>query len=320
MIFNIVTAAAVALTTITISTSVDAASTGSHCRFKNILVFGDSFSDIGNVYKLTNKTWPLQSNYHGRFSNGPMWPEYVAKSRSLRLTDYAFGSATSDNVLVQGYTGAASDIPVPGLIQQIDQYYAKHPLTKPSLDSAIFVINLQGNDYFFNPSVQPTAVVNNVARGIDKLVALGAQNILVVENIDFGAVPYFSGNTTLSGMYTQIARVQQQAYDELKKNLDKKYGAAHGKFPFLARPACNVRDAKKPKVIIGYYNLKDFMTALHQPKLLKKMGITDVIHGCVSSDYKTVCKDAGKHFFWDDFHPSAKVHKAIGDDISKLIY
>lgn len=41
-------------------------------------VFGDSYSDIHNVYELSKHTWPLPNFYYnGRFSDGLMWPEYV---------------------------------------------------------------------------------------------------------------------------------------------------------------------------------------------------------------------------------------------------
>ncbi|KAF9923011.1 hypothetical protein FBU30_006867 [Linnemannia zychae] len=323
MMFNIATAVTIALATVAVTTSVEAKPLGSHCHFDNILVFGDSYSDKGNVYKLSNKTWPLQINDHGRFSNGRVWAEHVARNKQLTLKDYAFGGATSDNDLVQGYTGAESEIPVPGLIQQIDQYYTKHPLPKHSLETAVFVLHLQGNDYFFDPKVHPTQVVGNIAKGIDKLVSLGAQNILVIENIDLGMFPFYQANSTLSDTYTKLSEAQHKALDDLEAKMAHKYGpVADAKYPFRSRPTCNHKNRnkhKKDKVIVGFYRLNELMDYLRQPKVLKQMGITDLVHGCVSSDYKTVCKDADKHFFWDGFHPSAKVHKAIGDAVSTLL-
>ncbi|KAF9165657.1 hypothetical protein DFQ26_009600, partial [Actinomortierella ambigua] len=49
------------------------------CRavnFTDIVVFGDSYADNGNTYKLTKQQWPGSKYYHGRFSNGYVWPEY----------------------------------------------------------------------------------------------------------------------------------------------------------------------------------------------------------------------------------------------------
>ncbi|KAK3836931.1 MAG: GDSL lipase/esterase [Linnemannia elongata] len=318
MLFNIASLVAVALAAASTTSFVEAKPiSNGNCHFDNLLVFGDSYSDIGNVYKLSNKAWPLKTYDHGRFSNGPVWSEHVARHKHLTLKNYAFGGATTDAKYVQGYSGAASDLAVPGFIQQIDQYYSPKPIPKKDLASSLFVVDFQGNDYFFSSTATPTAVVANIERGIEKLVKLGAQNILVVENFDYGTIPYFGGNATISGAFTQAAKAQQVAYKDLEKRLAKKYGrSSDAKHPF--RGACHKVD-KKAKVTFGYYRLNDFFNHIREPKVLKRLGITDVVHGCVSNDYKTVCKDAGKHLFWDGFHPTAKVHEVLGDAITELI-
>ncbi|KAF9547505.1 hypothetical protein EC957_008342 [Mortierella hygrophila] len=318
MLFNIASLVAVALATATAASSVEAKPTSNgNCHFDNLLVFGDSYSDIGNDYKLSNKVWPPKFYDHGRFTNGLVWSEHVARHKHLKLKNYAFGGATTDSKFVQGYTGAASDLAVPGFIQQIDQYYSPKPIPKKDLASSLFVVDFQGNDYFFNLAASPTAVVANIERGIEKLIKLGAQNFLVVENFDFGIIPYFGGNATVSGAFSQAAKAQLVAYKDLEKRLAKKYGRpSDAKHPF--RGACH-KDNKKAKVTFGYYKLNDFLNHLREPKVLKRLGITDDVHGCVSNDYKTVCKDAGKYLFWDAFHPTAKVHKALGDAITELI-
>ncbi|KAG0052591.1 hypothetical protein BGZ89_003152 [Linnemannia elongata] len=290
MLFNIASLVAVALAAATATSSVEAKPTlNGNCHFDNLLVFGDSYSDIGNVYKLSNKAWPLKTYDHGRFSNGPVWSEHVASHKHLKLKTYAFGGATTDSAF---------------------------PIPKKDLASSLFVVDFQGNDYFFNPAASPTAVVANIEKGIEKLVQLGAQNILLVENFDYGTIPYFGGNATISGPFSQAAKAQLVAYKDLEKRLAKKYGRpSDAKHPF--RGACHKDN--KTKVTFGYYKLNEFFNHIREPKVLQRLGITDVAHGCVSNDYKTVCKDAGKHLFWDAFHPTAKIHKALGDAITELI-
>jgi phospholipase/lecithinase/hemolysin len=42
--------------------------------FSEIVVFGDSESDAGNVFELSGDTYPASPPYwQGRFSNGPVW-------------------------------------------------------------------------------------------------------------------------------------------------------------------------------------------------------------------------------------------------------
>lgn len=65
---------------------------------KNIYVFGDSFSDTGNLNRLVNFALPSPEFYYqGRFSNGPTWVEYLANDLKANLTNYAYASATTDN-------------------------------------------------------------------------------------------------------------------------------------------------------------------------------------------------------------------------------
>ncbi|KAF9163855.1 hypothetical protein BGX21_009257 [Mortierella sp. AD011] len=279
--------------------------------FRDLVVFGDSFSDTGNEYKLSNHTWPIPGYHKGRFSNGPIWADDVAKTKKLKLQDYAFGGATCDSALVQGYSGASSTIAVPGFIQQIEDYYVPKHNPKDVADS-LFVVSFQGNDFFFDPSLDPKLVVDRLHDGIKRLVSLGARNILVMENINMGIIPYFNTNATLAAAYTGIAAQEQVAYKTLVKQITQEYGASDAKHPFL-------ESKDKKKVNVGYLNLWELFARLYKPSELKRLGIIDVINGCVSNDYSSICKDAGKHFYWDAFHPTTKIHKEIANAVVHLL-
>ena len=66
-------------------------------------VFGDSLSDVGNVYAATGGAEPASPYSNGQFSNGPIWAQDLSNSLGLGVlkpsltggTDYAFGSATT---------------------------------------------------------------------------------------------------------------------------------------------------------------------------------------------------------------------------------
>ncbi|OMJ13366.1 Thermolabile hemolysin, partial [Smittium culicis] len=76
---------------IVLALSVSAAS-------KRLIVFGDSLSDIGNVDRAKNVIpW-----VPGRFSNGPMWNEYLAYNNNYTLINYAYGGATCNNTFING--------------------------------------------------------------------------------------------------------------------------------------------------------------------------------------------------------------------------
>lgn len=67
-----------------------------------VISLGDSFSDTGNLYALTGQRYPPPPYYEGRFSNGPLWIEHLAKHYAASLHNHAVGGATSDD---DTYTG-----------------------------------------------------------------------------------------------------------------------------------------------------------------------------------------------------------------------
>src|SRR5258708_2311967 len=91
----------------------------------NIVIFGDSLSDRG----------PTQYGGFNRYSNGPVWAEYLAKPLcSTCLQDYAWSGAKSD---YSNYNGSNWS----GLLWQADQY-------KPNSDpkKTLYIIWIGAND------------------------------------------------------------------------------------------------------------------------------------------------------------------------------
>ncbi|MDE2240767.1 MAG: autotransporter outer membrane beta-barrel domain-containing protein, partial [Rhodospirillales bacterium] len=69
----------------------------------NLYVFGDSLSDDGNLYKLTGL--PPAPYYEGRFSNGPVWVEYLpalAGLNSSSANNFAYGGAFTGDLTIGG--------------------------------------------------------------------------------------------------------------------------------------------------------------------------------------------------------------------------
>ncbi|KAF9430381.1 hypothetical protein BGZ94_007119 [Podila epigama] len=278
-----------------------------HANIDQLTVFGDSYSDIGNVFRLSNQTWPLPKTfYKGRFSDGPVWSEYIARDRKYKLHNYAYGAATSDSTTVQGYSGPDASIPVPGFIQQIQDYNPAKQ-SKTSISKTLFAVNFQGNDFFFKPEIDTKVVLANLERGIRDLIAAGAQHILIVENFDFGLMPYFSADKATADLFKAIAAKEHAEYKALVSKLTSEFGRV-SKY-------CD----KKKKVNIVVFDLYTFLKKLYKPSELRRLGITEVVKGCVSNDYKTVCSNPSKYFYYDAFHASTKIHREISKAILKLL-
>ena len=71
-------------------------------QFSRLVVFGDSTTDTGNVYELSGRTKPASPPYfEGRWSNGPLWIEYLADRLNVPRprpslaggTNYAYAGA-----------------------------------------------------------------------------------------------------------------------------------------------------------------------------------------------------------------------------------
>lgn len=72
-------------------------------RAGSLYAFGDSLSDNGNLFKLTGK--PPAPYYQGRFSNGPVWVEYLPGliNRDFSAAnDHAYGGAFTGPLTING--------------------------------------------------------------------------------------------------------------------------------------------------------------------------------------------------------------------------
>jgi phospholipase/lecithinase/hemolysin len=156
-------------------------------------VFGDSFTDAGNIAAATGNTIPdpALGYWYGRFSDGPTWVD--------RLSYAQFGaptraSLTGGNNFSYGGARAAQDdiispgVAIPGLNSQLGQYGAQVGLVDPN---ALYIINFGNNDVNalqgtdadregLTVAQYQAAYVNNMVGAVAGLSALGAQNILVL--------------------------------------------------------------------------------------------------------------------------------------------
>ncbi len=166
-----------------------AANAGAGAPFNNIVFFGDSLSDNGNLYAYDLGFLPKSPPYYqGHFSNGTVWSEMTADyfaQYKISSTNYAFGGETA--VLhdpVNGYIPHS-------LGMTLDSYLLRNLLSNKS--HTLFVIWIGANDYL--PGVDDvdattTQVVNSIKETINSLISHGAVNFLVVNLPDLSKVPY----------------------------------------------------------------------------------------------------------------------------------
>src|SRR6056300_526279 len=81
-------------------------------------VFGDSFSEVGNINNASNGTQPGVWSYDGRYSDGRVWEEYLLQFFDLPNeltpssqggTNHAYGGATVDNTYIDAFSTYLQD-------------------------------------------------------------------------------------------------------------------------------------------------------------------------------------------------------------------
>ncbi|MBV8972336.1 MAG: PEPxxWA-CTERM sorting domain-containing protein [Sphingomonadaceae bacterium] len=157
-----------------------------------IVVFGDSLVDAGNVYLATGGATPsaAQGYFAGRFTNGPDYTDLLNPRLFGHLSTAAL--AGGNNYAFGGASIVTSNYAVPNLTTQLGLYAAGSALfglTPKTVDpKALYVINLGGNDVFAEdsgtipaasiPAYDATAAAT-LAGAVQTLANLGATRVLV---------------------------------------------------------------------------------------------------------------------------------------------
>lgn len=92
---------------------------------KNIVVFGDSYSDVGNKQKLTN---------------GPLWSEHLAVGWEASLYSFAFSGSVCNNNMYKDQQD------IPSIVDQVEMYYKQNLSLKAEETAVIFWVGV--NDIY----------------------------------------------------------------------------------------------------------------------------------------------------------------------------
>lgn len=219
-----------------------------------IVAFGDSLSDKGNLFHYTEQ--PPAPYYKGRFSNGPVWVEYLAQKIGTPLDDRAFGGATT------GDYNYATGQNFWGLKWQVDNYLAAPPLSNTK---ALYTVWAGANDFFTNPQTDPSVSVDNIGYALKRLSNAGAKKIMIVSLPDLGITPAFSKDPNVSAYATAWSTAFNNA---LISNLAVFESTFNGKlytidafaaFDAIASQFLNTTDAYLPEGLLAELDPDDFV-------------------------------------------------------------
>jgi phospholipase/lecithinase/hemolysin len=285
--------AAIATSLPVVLISVTAASAKA-ASFSNLYVFGDSISDTGNLFRTTRNLIPPEPFYaNGRFSNGPVWVEYLAPKLGLTYnpaTNFAFGSANTDNTntfpLPLGF---------PGLQQEIQAF--KRTTSAIADPNALYIVWAGSNDYLGGGVTNPAQPVSNLANAITELVQIGAKTIVVPNLPDLGKLPGTLTNPQTSAGLTALSGGHNTLLAQTLSVLSGNFG-----------PSVNLI----PLDVNSLFN-----DTLNNPS---QYGFTNTTNSCLfpsplfsSSGIPTVCANPTQFVFWDDIHPTTTTHAILGE-------
>ena len=255
--------------------------------FSRIIVFGDSLSDTGNFYHMNGGLKPPAPYFNGRFSNGPLWIEYLADDLGMQLLpedNYAVGGATTghDNSN-DGFAG----LTYPGLQDEIAKFLGSHQGAAADPD-ALYVVWAGANDFLalLNPAGSSTASlgdgVRNTIQAVLALYSAGARQILVLNVPDLGVTPLGRA----SGFGEVISQGCAAYNQSLETNLDALAAAG-----------------------IPTIRVDSFSVLRRMVDFPMSFGFTNV-----SEPFLAVGGDPDWFLFWDPVHPTTRGHRVLADE------
>jgi phospholipase/lecithinase/hemolysin len=281
--------------------------------YTNIVVFGDSLSDTGNVAHLTEDKYgiripgPLADYTDGRFTDGfdtvpaaqnyfGVWIEQFAASLPSHPeikdsldggTNYAYGFAStgSGTSLLQFGPSNSLSVQVENIGQQITDYLATHP----RIDGhTLFVVWGGAIDVLYATS--PKDVVDGAVHqilNIQRLIDAGATQFLVANVPPLGLVPRFNGSP---------AAVLPETAASLLFNSYLGTGIA-------------VLKNFYPRRHLAIHQLDTFRllsSIVAAPSAYSLTNVTASAQGQFAVDPDT-------YLFWDDIHPTTRGHSILAN-------
>lgn len=263
-------------------------------RFHTVVVFGDSLSDTGNVYKLTNGTWPIvPSYYQGRFTDNLNWVDGLKVSN---VRNYAHAGATTDSAVIQGYT-KSDTVAVPGIRQQIEMYI--NDSQEETIDAAhtLYIVSGGGNDFVFSKIPNPFVVVNGLLNAVDDLINFGAKHILVFNQPPAETFPYARA-LHLDFIFKQLTIVFNKILSIRIQKMQKNN----------SHVSLNIFDLYSIIKKIVDNESKQFVNTV-DPCWDTGDDVSIIMHS----------SDPSQYIFIDKFHYTSSVHKIIADNVNNFI-
>lgn len=270
--------------------------------FNDVIVFGDSLSDTGNVYAITGGAAVYPPHFGGRFSNGPVWVERLAERLGLGVstetepvpapsltggTNYAFGGAQAGSrfspTACATIDGARTCVPNIGT--QIDMFFADGR----TLDGGELIVVQGGSN---NQAALPAAI--QIAQHVSTLAAAGGEHFLI---------------PNMHPVYHDPSVV----YDAQRWHIFVE------QFNTALDVALDSVEAQHAGITVARFDFKGVVDGMvGQPEQYGLVNVTDPACPLCTpfpppEAAATIVDNPDEYLYWDGFHFTATANRIIGD-------
>lgn len=253
----------------------------------DLVVFGDSLSDVGNVGStFFGSLFIPPENFGDRFTNDFVWAEVLAMELGLPVDTFSRGGGANDDNYAHGDAttgGGTLNLTVTrNLGRQLSDYLGE---SSPAAGD-LFILWAGGNDYIDGQT--DTAVApGNITGYMDTLISGGATRFLIPNLPPLGQIPRFKGTVDEATMDT-LALGHNAALGSALSAMDDD--------PTLSIYRIDVA---------GFFD-----NVLADPGAF---GFTNTTDEAISSGPGGgVVADPDAYLFWDDVHPTGAAHELFG--------
>ncbi|CAB9512026.1 GDSL-like Lipase/Acylhydrolase [Seminavis robusta] len=297
--------------------------------FNHMIIFGDSFSDTGNIYAASNQTAPASPPYYqGRYSNGLNYADFLAERLGKEegfIQNYACGGATTDSNVISAESTFLQG-PVPAVNEQIQTFTADQAESSSLLNSnsTLYILYSGYNDYWWwmyrhsenatGSSLLPSeAAMERFAEQVSSAVVGNIVNLYEDSRVsgrhflvaDLAPMKHFPEATNYTSEYLEAYHFLTQRHNALlEEKLDlfqkERFGLEDDEVATIQR--------------LKIHDL--YMSLLRNPT---ENGFspttTNMVDtkACLSGDIQ--CALPFGNLFWDDYHPTTHTHFLISQEI-----
>ena len=247
--------------------------------YTDFLLFGDSLTDTGNAKDMLG--YPVAPYDRGRFSEGPVWADHLANSLALpaptasRLggKNFAYGGSQTGMGL-----STIPNFAVPNLGQQIADYTSTFGTI-----AATDLVTVWSGTNDFNAGLDPAITGANIDQHVRDLYNLGGRRFLIGNFAGFDIDPF---NDALSGVLPGLRNlegieIEVADFESLAQKIFKNPGS------------------------YGFTNLSG--------RICQPCNIAAISDPNLNVETNQIASNPEEFLLWDQIHPSAALHRHIGD-------